>query len=442
MARVVPLSRLRAVLLLLVVAIAIGLLTSVTTRTVAAQLLADSTKIDDLQRAIAWDPRNPEFHFRLGMAELSGAAGDSATAMASLRRAIQLHPDRARYWLGLADGCAVVGDTVCAAQAYERATQLAPMRPSMEWEAATFYAAFGQKERSVSHLRRLLALDPSSADGVFQLTWRAYEDPAMVWKELVAPSTVRCAYLEFLGERKRFDLTAPYWAELIADTQRQLPTFAEVKPYLQLLLRAQQYEQAVAVWRDLLRQDVVPPGSDAERLAAVSSPLRTVSGNLLYNANFDRPILNAGFDWQTRQESYVVLELYARTMVGDAGRHGHAGLRIDFTVPHNSEHEPIYEFVPVTPGKRYLLRGLMRSEDITSDSGPRLRVVDPLRPQELDAATDGVTGTTGWHEVSVAFTAGESPVVRISVWRPRSRTFPMDINGRAWVGDLRLQAIQ
>jgi len=43
------------VLLLLVVAIAIGLLTTVTARTVAAQLLADSTKIDDLQRAIAWD---------------------------------------------------------------------------------------------------------------------------------------------------------------------------------------------------------------------------------------------------------------------------------------------------------------------------------------------------------------------------------------------------
>ena len=117
-------------------------------------------------------------------------------------------------------------------------------------------------------------------------------------------------------------------------------------------------------------------------------------------------------------------------------------LRIDFTVAHNADDEPIFQIVPVAPGQTYVLKTYERSEGITSDSGPRLRVTDPQCPQCLDAVTDGATGTTPWREASVRFTAGATPVIRISVWRPRSRSFPMDISGRAWFDGIALQPIQ
>jgi tetratricopeptide (TPR) repeat protein len=465
-AKVLPLpSRFHAALFLLVVSVPAAVLAGVTVRVVAAQMLADSSETSQVERAVALDPDNAEFHYRLGILYLAGAGGPAA-AIASLRKATELSPEHADYWLGLAEGCYVGGDASCAAQGFERAIRLAPMRPGMEWEAASYYAATSQRDKALAHLRRLLALSPEGADEVFPLTWRAFDDPAMVWQKLIAPShniSVECAYLDFLGERNRFDLTGAEWAKLLAaggesrGAGRMAPmtgkpqrmTFPEVKPYLQRLLNAQQYEQAAGVWRDLLRLGVIPPASGGVNAAAFgpapaagNAPLATVSGNLIYNGSFAQPCLNAGFGWQTRQEEFLTLDrgdVLAKAGAGDGPR---VGLRIDFTVPNNAEHEPIYQFVPVVPGQRYVLKAYLRSEDITSDSGPRLRVIDPRHPQDLDAATEGVTGTTPWHATSVEFTAAATPVVRVSIWRPRSRSFPMDISGRAWIGDVTLQAIR
>jgi hypothetical protein len=115
---------------------------------------------------------------------------------------------------------------------------------------------------------------------------------------------------------------------------------------------------------------------------------------------------------------------------------------VDFTVPNNAVYEPVMEFVAVEPGQTYVLAGYVRSEAIASDSGPRLRAVDPGCPACLDVSTEGTTGTTGWRQVSVQFTTGATTeAVRISVYRPRSRVFPMDISGQAWFDDVSVRPI-
>ena len=114
---------------------------------------------------------------------------------------------------------------------------------------------------------------------------------------------------------------------------------------------------------------------------------------------------------------------------------------MDFTVPNNAEYEPIYQIVPVQPNYRYELTAYVRSDDISSESGPRLRVLDPECPSCLSGESAASVGTTAWHQVSLVVTTGaKTRALRISVWRPRARSFPMDIQGRFWLTAVSLRA--
>jgi hypothetical protein len=70
-------------------------------------------------------------------------------------------------------------------------------------------------------------------------------------------------------------------------------------------------------------------------------------------------------------------------------------------------------------------------------------VTDPDCPTCLDAVTDTTVGSTPWHNVTLSFTAGpKTQAVRVSVWRSRSRVFPMEISGTFWVDAVSVRAEQ
>jgi tetratricopeptide (TPR) repeat protein len=392
-------------------------------RIAIADFWGDSYDIVTVRRAIALDPNNPEFHQWLGVLYLSGAAPDFDAALPSLRKATELNPRQSRYWLELAQGCFVTGDHACADRSFERAIQLEPMRPGTAWDAANYYVATDQPDLAFAHFRRLLDLSPDQAEQAFELSWRGFNDPARIWQDLVSQSRnvqVKCAYLTFLAEKNRFDLTGKYWTEIAHEDSA--PTFVMVQSYLQRLLGAQQYTEAAQLWQDILR------------LGVVSRPKFQSPDNLVFNASFEQPILNAGFDWQTPRQDYVSVDFSDPASRGQGN-----ALRVDFTVPHNADVEPLYQFVPVVPNQSYQLSAYVRSEEITSESGPRLRIQDAVCPACLDTATEGTVGTTPTHHVTMTFATGpQTSVVRLSLWRPRGRTFPMDIQGHFWLEEVSL----
>jgi hypothetical protein len=107
---------------------------------------------------------------------------------------------------------------------------------------------------------------------------------------------------------------------------------------------------------------------------------------------------------------------------------------VDFEVKRNDDNEPVYQAVPVVPNGQYRLEAFVRSESITSDSGPRLRVRDPTCSECLDASSEPTIGTTRWHAVPLNFSTGpKTRLVQVSVWRPRSRAFPTEISGEFWL---------
>jgi hypothetical protein len=420
-------TRLRIVLFLFLIATPAFVLIAKTIRVSLAQTWGDSFDAGSIERAIALDRDNPQLHYTLGMVYLFGGESTSpAAAMREMRQATTLRPHTASYWSGLGKACWVAADQACADQAFERAVELAPTTPRYVWDAAVNSVGASRPGPAIAELKRFLQLQPDAYPQVFQLAWRGLGDSDMLWRDLVRSSgdtAAKLDYLEFLGENGRFDLAGRYWAEMVS-AKPVLP-FDATKAYLEELLSTAHYQEAAAVWQYLRQTGAVgnPPGPDQT--------------NLVFNGGFEREPLGAGFDWRHQPQSYVTVDF------SDASAHSGAhALRLDFTVPQNLEYEPIQQLVEVVPGQTYALDAYIRSEAITSDSGPRLRVTDPQCATCLDVSTGGVTGSTAWHEIGLRFTAGPSTgIVRISVWRPRSRSFPMEISGSAWFDDIALRQV-
>jgi hypothetical protein len=178
----------------------------------------------------------------------------------------------------------------------------------------------------------------------------------------------------------------------------------------------------------------VPPSRNSANNESDEPP----NGDCMFNGGFEQTPLNAGFDWQYSVSPTV--------FIGFSNLTAHSGLRsarIDFTEDRNEEYEPVYQFVPVKPSQSYLLSAFVRTDGITSDTGPRLRVLDPSCPACLGATTEWAIGTTPWHQVHVGFTTSpQTSLVKISVWRPRGRTFPFEITGTFWLDDVSLTTAQ
>ena len=150
---------------------------------------------------------------------------------------------------------------------------------------------------------------------------------------------------------------------------------------------------------------------------------------MVFNGDFHQTPLNGGFDWRLQEQPFLSVQLAA----GSACEESRC-LHVSFPVPTNSDYEAAYQIVPVRPNQSYILSADMRSQEITSDSGPRLRVVDLECQTCLDAATAPAIGTTAWHKEELTFITGPAThLIRVSIWRPRSRVFPMEISGDFWL---------
>jgi tetratricopeptide (TPR) repeat protein len=393
-----------------------------TGRVVIAQTLSDSFKPNLIRQAIALDPANPDPHFGLAkILLLTGDPSQQVTAEKEFRAAIERNPNFADYWSGLGTACYANGDQSCADASFTRARQLAPSNPDFAWQAAINDVVSHQPQAAIGELNTFLRLQPDGLTQSFQLLTRGFEDPELVWRELLgsADLSARMKFLEFLAASERVEAANGLWKDLVS--QKKSIALTQVAPLVDQLLWTEHYADAANVWS-------YARNSSSSMGSVLSEP------NLIFNGSFEQQPLNAGFDWRYTQQSYVDLNFSDPT-----AKDGRRALKVDFTVPQNSEYELIYQFVPVLPNHSYDLSALLKTQGVTSDSGPKLRVFDPHCLACLDASTQGVTGTSDWRRVSTRFTTGPTTeVVRISLWRPRSRTYPTEISGQLWLDNVSL----
>ena len=399
-----------------------------TVRLAIVSHLADTWDVSRLQRALALDAGNPKIARRLGLAYFySMESVDTSRGLDYLRQAAELSEYGAPYWADYGRSCDSVANLECAGQALERAVQLGPTTPRYHWLLANHYIQSDQPDKAAEEFATLLRLDPDEyAQKTFWVCLKAFDNPDQIFRKVLtdkATPDLKLMYAEFLCDTGRADSAGQIWRDITA--KPAVFAFSLAAPYLVRLFNLQHYEAAEKVWRDMERLGVVRRSADEDRR------------NLIFNGGFEQPPLNAGFDWIYRDLPYLVVDF-----ADSHACQGRRCLRLDFTVPRNEEYQPVYTFAPVEPGRSYGLQFYARSENVESDSGPRLRVIDPMCRSCLDVASEMTVGTTPWHPLGLTFTAGpQTKVVQVVLWRPRGRSFPTEISGTFWLDAVSLQVV-
>jgi tetratricopeptide (TPR) repeat protein len=345
-------------------------------------------------------------------------------AVAELHTAVNLNPRWARAWSGLAKACYAINDLPCEQAAARKTTQLAPSNPEYSWDAAVYSVLAGDAEEATNNLKKYLGLRPERRVDAYRLLLSGFGDPHIAWQKLLdgnANVQARGEYLGLLAETGDFESAGILWKEL---QQSRAPVSAEATQlYVDSLLASNRPAAAEQVWSYLLK-------SDPALKQDTDDP-----GNLIYNGGFERTPLGYGLDWRYQKYPYANLNFEASS--AHTGRHA---LELEFTVPANGQYELINQLVPVKPSSSYTLSAMIRSEGITSDSGPRLLVTDVNCSSCLSVSTPATTGTTPWHSTEVNFTTGpQTELIRLSIYRPRSHSYPEEIAGQIWFDDVSLR---
>jgi hypothetical protein len=414
----------RAVLFLLALGLPVFFLSAKVLRVGAADTLATSYEIGRLRRAVSLDPDNAKAHRILGSLLCTLEDPHLAEGLEHLHRATELSPNEAVNWSALASACELTADTRCADEAIEHALRLGPMVPRSEWAAANHFLVTDRTDEALVHFQRLLRLDPGYDWQTFRLCLRATGDPDLVLQKVLAPlgdTKLELSYVNYLSAQGEMDSARRAWTASVAHASPFPLSLAG--PYLARLLEMGQGREVRSLWQDL------------EKLGVVTKPAPDEADNLVFNGDFEQTPLNEGLDWRYQPVPYLLVDF-----ADHAASHGKRCLRLDFTVGRNDNFVGASQFVPVAPARNYVVKAYARSQSISSDSGPRLRVVDPSCPSCVNVLSETTVGTTPWHEISLRFTAGpETQLVDISVVRLKSRSFPTEITGTFWLDDVTLK---
>lgn len=406
--------------------LAIGLLLcaySAAKRGVAA-LYFQKKSPETLQAAIRWDAGNAQYYDALATMRHFYADDDNPEEEAKLyQRAVSLSPKNALYWADLGSAFDWEGKHDDALRAFEHARELFPNSPDVDWKLANFYVRSGKTEEALDALRMVLLGGGVPQQDVFALAERATEDKNIILHEMVPEeASVLLDYLNYEAAAGDMLGAEQTWRELLAlKPPFELP---ESFFYLESLIQKRQPEQLANAWSAL-----------AERFPGKVGSLR-VAPNLVTNGSFESDILNGGLDWRVIPAEGATVRIDSGDSV-DGGR----SLRIEFDGTRNVDYGHVLQYVPVCPNTRYQFYGYMRTDAITTDSGPRFQIFDAYDFASMLSATEDSVGTSKWIERGSEFkTPEDTRLLVIRVARPASGKFDNKIRGTLWIDKVRLIA--
>jgi hypothetical protein len=392
-----------------------------------ANALANRRTAYNLERAVKLDPSNAEYHMLLGgIYEYSPIDLQLEKAEEHFRRATRLDPYDPQTWLELAIAMQFQGRLGEAAACLRRVHLLAPNLPAYQWPIANFYLLQGNIDEAFRHFRVVLAGTGQYDSNVFSLAWKATDDAAKILQQLIPERvTTEFSYLNFLISQHRLDEARGVWKRIVAGQEEFPPDHSS--PYIDSLIGVRRPEEAYQVWTDLQKKGLI-------RYSSLPS-----EENLISNGDFEDELLNFGFAWRIAPVEGV----YVGTDTTTYHSPSHA-LLIQFSGKQNLLYQHVYQYVKVSPGQSYHLRAFMKSQGITTDSGPRLEVYDAYDAAALDKLTDDLTGTSdGWTPLLLDFAAGpKTELIVVRLTRLPSKKFDSLISGKVWLDDVQLASAQ
>ena len=376
----------------------------------------------DIQTAIKWDPGNPEYYDDLAMlTHLYSSGGNPAEVVGLSEKATQLSPYNAFYWADLGAAYEWAGRKNDALVAFTRARALFPNSPEINWKAANFYVRMRRTSDALAALRQVLLEDSAKERQVFVLATNATEDNQEILAEMLPQrAPVILDYLNFLIETGRMEAADQTWTMLL---ESKLPfELSQSFPYLDALIQHREVDHLTEAWAVLCIR------FPQEVCARESKP------NLITNGDFAFPLLNGGLDWRV-----LSVEGVAVSEDPSVGVSGSKSLRIDFNGMQNLDYTHVLQYVPVTSNTAYTFSAYMRTQGITTDSGPRFEVLDAYDPSKLFLSTENVTGTSDWAAHQIEFrTSTDTHMLIVKVARPISHKFDNRLAGTVWIARVTL----
>ena len=408
-------------LIFLVAILVAGLISFLAGKAALADHRSHSQTPADWLRAAELEPGNGDYWERLGMfREYDFDHSDPYLAIQYYRKALENNPWSDLYWMNLASAYEIVGDTAHAREAYKRAQAVYPISAEVAWNNGNFFLRQSQFDQGFAEIRRAMATDPTLIPLAISRCWRSTRDVDRLLSELL-PAEVDSYFqtLDFLVKSQESDAAQVVWKSLLA-LRKPFP-LSRSFPYLGYLIQEDQADEAKNVW--------------AQAIAASGWPYAAPPDNfVVWNGGFEYEIANGGFDW--------VEDQITGALMGVDTTNPHSGkrsLRVDFTGSSNLDFHHVSQVVAVKPLTHYHFRAYMRTEEISTESGPCFVIYDPHHLNELLVRTADLTGTQPWTPLEVDVTTGpQTHVLLIQLRRLQSRLFDNKLSGTVWVDDVSL----
>jgi tetratricopeptide (TPR) repeat protein len=386
-------------------------------------LVQKSTK-DSLNRAIALDGDNCNAYYRLGLYHLFTVSDlDINRGQELFRKAVRCQPLQGQYWLSLAAALESGGKREEALTATEKAVALESRNAVMLWQCGNLLLRTSHLERAFDLFYRVLESAPYYAPQVFRACWKSSQDGELILRRAV-PDTVDLdlGYLKFLSstENLNLDEARRVWNRLISlgrpfESQK---TF----PYFDSLLDSNRVAEAVEGWNEMVLIGVLPQQELLE------------SGNLIVNGGFEVAPANGGLDWRIYPFGGIDVHMSSRIL-----HSGAKSLVVHFEGLTNPDFHHVEQIVPVAPNTKYQFSTYMKSQALSTLSGPHFEIFDPKGPEKFHWETPDILGTTEWSEFPLTIKTGpKTQLLIVRLRRKPAVELDKRIEGTLWVDDVSL----
>jgi Tetratricopeptide repeat len=347
---------------------------------------------------------------------------DARRAIQNYKHALSLDPRSATTWLDLATAFESEGDFPNARDAFLQAKRAYPLSADVSWRYGNFLLRQDEITPAFAEIRRAVYADPKRSAEAFSRCWRVAPDINSILDNVLPPD--RDGYLGVvreLGVAGQFAAALTVWQRLMS-IHPMLNLFDAI-PFCDLLIQKRQFADARRVWNDALRlsnspQNIDPPGS------------------AIWDGGFETGVRGGAFAWVFAAPSGGV-----QITIDMRQKHsGKSSLRLTFDGRHNVNFDSICNNAEVRPETRYRLSAWFRTQTITTDQGPRLRLTwysDSHAGGSVE--TPDLQGTQPWTYIEVPWTSGkDTHYARVCVVRDTSGKLDSQIQGSAWVDDVAL----
>jgi tetratricopeptide (TPR) repeat protein len=383
----------------------------------------DSERLEWMERGAALVPGNADSWDRLGrFRQWDFENPDVPRAIVDYQKTVQIDPLSARYWMDLAGAYETDGDGSRAQQAFERAKDVYPISAEVAWNHGNYLLRQQRTSEGYTEIRRAVRTDPKLLPLAISRTWRSSEDVNELLDH-VLPSDVD-AYLQALDFFQSIHAADPglvVWERLASLGK----PFALRRTFLFLeeLIREDRADDARHVWSGALAAAGLPQEN-------------SINHSVIYDGGFAQDFTNGGLGWRwdPPYTGGVAID-FDSAPPSKRGR----SVRLEFSGGNNLSVEQPAQYVAVEPNRTLHFHAWIRTEGITTESGMRFSIVDPRHPNEVNVATENLTGSNPWTAVDAEVTTGsDTHFVIVRLLRPPSRLFENKLSGTVWIADVSL----